>query len=68
VVEGVDGQSVCWTADAKRICAGTFPQDATGNKKDRLLDRLVRTARLLELAPDLDDRGTWFDAREALPR
>lgn len=68
VVAGVDGQSVCWRADGKRICAGTFPQDATGNQKDRLLVRLVRTARLLELAPDLDDRSTWFDAREALPR
>lgn len=68
VVEGVDGQSVCWTADGQRICAGTFPQDATGNQKDRLLARLVRTARLMELAPDLDDRATWFDAREALPR
>jgi hypothetical protein len=67
VVQGVDGQSVCWRADAKRICAGTFPQDATGNQKDRLLDRLVRTARLMELAPDLDDRATWFDARDALP-
>ena len=68
VVQGVDGQSVCWKADGKRVCAGTFPlQDSSGSQKQRLLDRLVRTARLLELAPDLDDRATWFDARDALP-
>jgi hypothetical protein len=68
VYSNVLGHSVCWTTDAHTACVGAYPlKDPTAQQRRRVLAHVIGTAKLLDVAPDLDDRGTWFDAADALP-
>jgi hypothetical protein len=68
VYSNVVGQAVCWTTDAHTACVGAYPlKDPTVRQRGRVLDHVIGTAKLMHVARDLDDRGTWFDAADALP-
>jgi hypothetical protein len=69
VYSDTEEQSVCWKADRKTACVGAYPlENPTAQQRERVLNHVLDTARLLHVAPDLDDRATWFDAQDALPR
>ena len=68
VIRDDDGQWVCWPAQGEHACVGSFDQAQRPPDAGRQLLRLTRVARVVQAAPDLEDRATWFDAREALPR
>lgn len=67
VIRETDGQWVCWPVDGQHACVGSVNQ-AQRPPDASQLDRLTTVARGVRMAADLRDRGTWFDAREALPR
>jgi hypothetical protein len=68
VYSDVVGQAVCWTTDGHTACVGAYPlQDPTARQRGRVLHHVIGTAKRLHVAPDLDDRATWFDAADALP-
>ena len=58
---GTEGYSrrLCRSAQSMSVCVETQDEDTAV---------LTEVVRYLRLAPDLQDRSTWFDAREALPR
>lgn len=68
VIRDNDGQWVCWPTSGQHACVGSFNQAQRPPDATRQLGRLTTVARGVRLAPDLGDRATWFDAREALPR
>lgn len=68
VIRDNDGQWVCWPASGQHACVGSANQAQRPPDATRQLGRLTRMARAVRIAPDLRDRATWFDAREALPR
>ena len=67
VIRGDDGQWVCWPVQGEHACVGGLGQTRRPAEADRQLLRLAGVARTVEVAPDLQDHGTWFDARDALP-
>lgn len=68
VIRDTDGQWVCWPTSGQHACVGSVNQAQRPPDAARQLGRLTRVARAVQIAPNLQDRGTWFDAREALPR
>jgi DNA-directed RNA polymerase specialized sigma24 family protein len=69
LIQTEDGQSLCWSVGGEQACVGSFyPSYPAAEQRQRLLGRLIRTAEVVGAAPDLDDRSTWFDARDALRR
>lgn len=64
-----EGQELCLTSDEPvTLCLGAH-WNGTAPTEDQPDPRseLVRIAEGLEPAPDLSDRSTWFDARDAFP-
>lgn len=64
-----ESQNLCLTSDEPvTLCLGAHwngtapPEDQPDPRRE-----LVRIAERLEQAPDLSDRSTWFDARDAFP-
>jgi hypothetical protein len=62
--------ALCWPSGAHTACAAmVVPQESVSRpRRGSRTTRLVRTARAVRLAPDLDEPSSWFDAQDALPR
>lgn len=62
---------LCRAVETLALCVSTYA-GTDGGAQGRAVQRASNLAQEvvghLRLAPDLDDRSTWFDAREALPR
>lgn len=65
-----DETAVCWPAGSRTVCAGFNSTETSLGRTDkaRRTARVLRTARAVHLAPDLDQPSTWFDAQAVLPR
>lgn len=59
---------VCRAAQSPTVCAAIGRGRPTARATEEATRRVVEVMRTLRVAPDLTDRATWFDAREALPR
>ncbi|WP_375426428.1 hypothetical protein [uncultured Friedmanniella sp.] len=68
--DDVDETAVCWPVGSRTVCAAINNPEASlsGAEKIRRTARVLQTARAVQLAPDLDQPGTWFDAQAAFPR
>lgn len=64
-----DGRlTLCVPVQRTNACLQTSAETDDVGSDDQQVRRLTEIAARVEFAADLDDRGTWFDAREALPR
>jgi hypothetical protein len=62
---------LCRPVETLTLCVRTYAGTdggAQGRAVSRATELAKEVARHLRLAPDPDDRSTWFDARDALPQ
>jgi hypothetical protein len=60
--------TICWDLGGPQACVADFITDddpAVG--REQRIERLLTIARAVRTAPGGTDRGTWFDARDAVP-
>lgn len=61
---------LCRAVETLSLCVNTYAGTdggAQGRAVQRATKQALEVVRHLRLAPDLSDRSTWFDARDALP-